>query len=314
MDVISASRRTDLPAFYWRWFMNRIGAGSCDVAHPWNLRQVRRVSLRPDDVTAIVFWTRNAREMLPDVGTLERAGFAFYVHYTITGYSRELEPHVPAASEAVATLRALSERIGSERIVWRYDPIVFSDATPPTYHVDRFADLAHALRGAAATATISFCDPYAKTVHRLAALSKDRGWKFQAATDDVRAATAAQLAAIAAECGMALQSCAEPDLAVRGVSRGRCVDPDLIARLRPDLSLSLRGAPTRPGCGCAASVDVGAYDTCVYGCAYCYATGSLASARRNQAEHDPDDSILWSSKRVGGGHVDSVDGDARTEA
>ncbi len=293
MDVISASRRTDLPAFYWRWFMNRVNAGFCDVAHPWNAHRIRRVSLQPEDVAAVVFWTRNGRPMLPDAVALRRAGYAFYVHYTITGYPRELEPHAPSANEAVAALRALSEEIGSDQVVWRYDPIVFSGATPPAYHVDRFASLARRLRGATTTAVISLCDPYQRTLRRLAALSKDSVWGFQPGTGEVRAATAGGLATIAAEAGMSLQSCAEQDLAVPGVIRGRCVDPDRIARLRPELVLALRSAPTRPECRCVESIDIGAYDTCGYGCAYCYGTRSLATARRRQAEHDPNRPILW---------------------
>lgn len=311
MNVISASRRTDLPAFYWRWFMTRIAAGYCDVANPVNPKQVRRVSLGPADVAAIVFWTRNAGAMLSDVDRLRRKGHAFYVQYTITGYPRELEPHVPAAGEAVATLRRLSDRIGPERVVWRYDPILFCNRMPPTYHVDRFGDLARGLNGAASAAVISFCDPYAKTQRHLTALAKADGWVFDAATSDVRAATAGRLAAIAAERGMSLQSCAEPDLIAPGVTRGRCIDSDLIARLRPDLSVSLRDAPTRAGCGCATSIDIGAYDTCVFGCAYCYATGSLSTAQRRRAEHDPDDTMLWRPQQAGEGRAVDPDGSAR---
>ncbi len=293
VNVISASRRTDVPAFYWRWFRRRVDAGFCDVANPFDPRRVRRVSLRAEDVAAIVFWTRDARPMLPDIDRLEGAGYAFYVQYTVNGYPRELEPHAPKRSEAVAALRALASRLGPDRVIWRYDPIVFSSATPAKYHIEQFSALAHDLRGAASTVTISFCDPYGKTRRNFARLSSELGWSFDVGRPDEHAALAGRLAEVAAESGMQLATCAEAALRVPGVKVGRCVDPRLVSRLRPDLNLRLRAAPSRPGCGCIESVDIGAYDTCVFGCVYCYANRSLGIARRRRAEHDPEDAMLW---------------------
>ena len=293
MNVISASRRTDVPAFYWCWFMNRVDAGFCDVANPFNSRQVRRVSLRPADVAAIVFWTRDARPMIADIAQLEAAGYAFYVQYTLNGYPRELEPGAPERAESVAALRALSSRLGPDRVIWRYDPIVFSTATPADYHVEQFSALARELRGAVNAVTISFCDPYGKTRRNFARLSNELGWSFEAGVPEQHAALAGWLAEAAAESSMQLSTCAEAALRVPGVRSGHCIDPDLLSRLRPDLDLHLRAAPTRTGCGCVESVDIGAYDTCVCGCVYCYANRSLALARRRHAEHDPEDAMLW---------------------
>ncbi len=202
MNVISASRRTDVPAFYWRWFMNRVDAGFCDVANPFNSRQVRRVSLRPADVAAIVFWTRDARPMIADIAQLEGAGYAFYVQYTLNGYPRELEPGAPERAESVAALRALSSRLGPDRVIWRYDPIVFSTATPTDYHVEQFSALARELRGAVNAVTISFCDPYGKTRRNFARLSNELGWSFEAGVPEQHAALAGWLAEAAAESSM----------------------------------------------------------------------------------------------------------------
>ncbi len=300
MNVISASRRTDLPAFYWRWFMNRVDAGACEWANPFHPSQVLRVSLRPEDVVAFVFWTRNATAMLPDVKRLERAGLAFYVHYTLNGYPRQLEPHAPQADRATSALRTLSDRIGPDRVVWRYDPIIFSTATPSEYHVRQFAALARAMHGAVRRAYISFCDPYGKTRRSFARASDDLGWSFEVGTPEQRASLAGRLAEVAWECDMQLYTCAEAGLDVSGVQKGNCVDPTLLSHLRPDLNLRLRVAPTRPGCGCAQSVDIGAYDTCTFGCVYCYANRSLALARRRQTEHDPGDTMLSRPPAPGG--------------
>ncbi len=292
MHVVSASRRTDLPAFYWRWFMSRIEAGDCLVANPFRPSRMRKVSLAPENVVAIVFWTRNAVPMLADINRLEEKGYTFYVQYTITGYPRELEPRVPPLGAATDTLRRLSERIGPDRVIWRYDPIILSSATPLEYHIERFSTLARELAGAVESATVSFCDEYAKTQRAFARLSESCGWRFRDGNQEERISLLSALAGIAAHNGIGLATCAETSLDAAGVRLGQCVDPVLLARLRPDLDLQLRAGPTRSGCGCVQSVDIGAYDTCPFGCVYCYANRSLALAQHRHATHDPKDVFL----------------------
>jgi hypothetical protein len=233
--------------------------------------------------------------MLRDIALMERAELAFYVQYTINGYPRELDPHAPAACEAAETLRALSAEIGPERVIWRYDPIILSTRTPPTYHAERFSQLARELRGHVRVSYVSFCDPYAKTRRGFARLSARAGWEFRFGDPEERAVLARELAEIAASCGMQLSTCAEVELEVPGVERGSCVNAELLARQRPDLRFRARPAPTRHGCGCVESIDIGAYDTCSYGCVYCYANRNEELARRHQAEHDSSDSLLWRS-------------------
>ncbi|MGC9516015.1 DUF1848 family protein [Methanocrinis sp.] len=143
--IISASYKTDIPAFYGEWFEKRLEAGYCKVANPYNRRQVRRVSLAREDVDGFVFWTRN---LGPFLGRLERVrdfGRPFTVQQTITGYPRELEPSVVDARRSVRHLRAVAERYGPRAAVWRYDPILFTSLTPAEYHLDNFERLAGAL-------------------------------------------------------------------------------------------------------------------------------------------------------------------------
>lgn len=294
MNVVSASRRTDIPAFYWRWFMKRLATGYCEVANPFNAAQLKRVSLKPEDVAALVFWTRDASFLLKDASRLRDLGYHFHVHYTLTGYPRELERHTPTAGRAVRTLRSLSDAISPERVIWRYDPIVLGSATPPEYHLENFTKLAEQLSGAVGDVYISFCEPYAKTRRRLAGVAEKTGWSFELEKNTAgQAELAARLAEIAASHGMQLNSCSQPDLTAPGLETGRCVDPDRIKALRPELELTLKAAPTRPGCGCVESIDIGAYDTCAFGCEYCYATSSFALPSRHLKEHDPDGSMLW---------------------
>lgn len=306
VNVISASRRTDIPAFYWRWFMNRVDAGYCHWVNPFNAKQVFRVSLAANDVAAFVFWTRNAQPMLADVESLQDDGYAFYVQYTINGYPREIEHRSPDTARAVETLQALTAATAPDRVIWRYDPIILSSATPPAYHLERFEDLARQISGSVRDVYISFCDPYGRTERQFKGIAHRLGWTFEFGTRAQHAEIAAQMAKIAAGHGLQLYSCAEAGLNVPGIKRGSCIDPELIAQLRPDLDFHLKAAPTREGCGCVQAVDIGSFDTCVFGCEYCYANNGTEVAKRRIKEHDPDDSLLWRPPSLRGVTLDEV--------
>lgn len=282
--IISASRRTDLPAFYARWFIQQVRRGFCEVANPFNPQQVRRVSLLPPEVTAIVFWTRHPRPLLPYLPELDQAGFRYYFHYTLLDYPRLIETHRPSLSMALRTFRDLAQQIGPERVIWRYDPIVLSNLTPVEFHLEAFSRLAQALRGSTRRVVISLLDPYPKLKRRFAQMEQ-AGLHLQYSIDGREpwlAGLLHSLAECAAASGMEIVSCAEPfDLRPYGVWPGSCIDSGLLNRL---FSLALdpaRDPGQRPACGCALSVDIGWYDSCPFGCQYCYATRSFTLARQN---------------------------------
>lgn len=269
--IVSASRRTDLPAFYSEWFMNRIRAGWCEVPNPFNRRQVTRVSLLPEDVDAIVFWTRNPRPLMRHLDELDARGFRYEFLYTLIGYPREIDPHCPASTE---TFRELASRAP---VVWRYDPVVLSEATDADWHRRQFARLARALEGATDTCKVSLVDAYAKTARRLRALE---GTPFAFGDAPHDPALMRDLAALAASHGIRLESCAETeDLRPSGIPPGRCIDPE-----RLGLPPGRKDPGQRPACGCAVSRDIGMYDSCRFGCAYCYAVRDFARVPR----HDPE--------------------------
>jgi len=293
MNVISASRRTDIPAFYWRWFIKHVERGFCHWVNPFNAKQVFRVSLRTEDVAAFVFWTRNAGPMMADIAGLKQAGYEFYVQYTINGYPREIEHHSPNVARAVETIRCLSNSVGPERVIWRYDPVILSSETPPEYHVEKFTAIAEQIRGVVDAVYISFCDPYGRTERHFKVMTERLGWTFEFGNADQHAMIAARMANVAEFNDMQLYSCAEVGLDVPGVQHGSCIDSSLLAKLRPDLNFYLKAAPTREGCGCVQAVDIGSFDTCVFGCEYCYANNSRDLPKRRMSEHDPNDSVLW---------------------
>jgi len=294
--IVSASYRTDIPAFYAAWFVNRFRAGFAKVVNPYG-RQVSSVPLRAG-VDGFVFWTRNAEPFLPALAEVRAAGIPFIVHYTVTGYPRALETSVVEAARAVDTIRRLAGAYGPRAVVWRYDPIVFSSLTPEGFHRDGFARLADALAGAVDECVTSFANIYRKTARNLAAAARAHGFTWWDPPADVKRALAADLAALAAERGLRLTVCSQEAYTVDGTDGAACVDArrlEDVARLwgapRP-VRAKLKG--NRPGCLCFESRDIGEYDTCPHGCTYCYAVNSRPLARRRFHAHDPAGEFLFS--------------------
>jgi hypothetical protein len=274
--IVSASYRTDIPAFYGPWFAGRLKAGYAVVANPYG-GPPSRVPLRPDDVDGVVLWTKNARPFDDGFAALEAARLPFVVQYSITGLPRAIERSAPASEAAVADLRRLSDRYGRRAVVWRFDPIVVSEATPLDERRASFARLAAALDGAVDEVVVSFMEPYAKARRNLAGVD----WRDPSA-DEKRALTG-ELAEIAACHGMTLTACSQPGL---GVELARCIDATRLGDVagRP---IAARTKGNRPDCLCAESRDIGAYDSCAMGCGYCYAVRDRARAQAALTQHDP---------------------------
>lgn len=278
--IISASRRTDIPAFYADWFMERIRAGHCDVANPYNRNQVSRVSLKPADVDVIVFWTRNPAPLLPHLAELDARGLRYYFQVTLMANPSLLDPGSRPLEESIRTFTALSDRIGPARVIWRYDPIVLSNLTDPAFHRETFAFIATALNGRTQRVVISFVDLYKSILARMRRLESS-GLRLMPAEGPHLPGLARSLVEIAGSHGMSLFSCAEKiDLQPFGVKPGKCVDDRLIAELF-GLTVPHRKDPhQRAACGCIPSRDIGTYDTCPNHCVYCYATRRASAAAR----------------------------------
>ena len=268
--------------------MNRVRAGFCTVANPMNRKQISTISLAPSDVDAIVFWTRDPRLLLPHLAELDARGFKYYFQFSLLGYPRSIDPKSPSPEIALPAFHRLAEHIGPERLIWRYDPIVFSELTPLAYHETQFARLARELRGSTRRCVISVVDIYKKLQGRLLALA-DTPAAFVDVPPESLHRLLERLAAIAKDNGMEIVSCAEAeDWSTWGVPPGKCVDGGLLNRLFGISVANKKDPSQRDACGCIASRDIGAYDTCLFGCSYCYATSSFARARERFAGHDPE--------------------------
>ena len=285
--IISASRRTDIPTYYSEWFFNRLREGYVLVRNPMNARQISRISLSPEAVDGIVFWTKNPVPMLSRLGELEP--YPYYFQFTLTAYGRDVEPNLPGKNGVlIPAFQELSRMAGRERVVWRYDPIFLSDRYTVEYHCRYFRVLAAKLGEYTEKCTVSFLDFYRSTARNMRSLH-------------IREMTAAQqremmerFSEIAGEYGLYIDTCSEAiSLEDLGVFHASCVDRERLERIGGYRLNVGRDRNQREECGCAASVDIGAYDTCGNGCLYCYATDSPPRAAERVRAHRPDSPILF---------------------
>lgn len=283
--IVSASYRTDIPAFYGEWFRRRLAEGYALVANPYG-GPPYRVGLGPEAAAGFVFWTRNPRPFRPVLEGLAAQGRPFYLQFTITGYPRALERAVPAPERAIADARAIAGRFGPKALVWRYDPVLWSDLTPGPWHSENFRRLARALEGASDEVVFSAAQIYTKTRRNLDAAARRHSFGWHDPEPAEKGELLGRLAATATKYGFRPTLCSQPELLTAPLAPARCIDAERLAAVagRP---IAARAKGNRPGCLCAESRDIGAYDTCPHGCVYCYAVGSETRARARHRTHDP---------------------------
>lgn len=270
--VISASRRTDLPAYYTPWLLERLREGRCRYRHPFTGRS-HEVLLTPDAVRAIVFWSKNMGPLLPHLDSIARL-YPVVCHLTITGYPRLLEPGAPPAEQAIEQALTISGRYGPERVLWRFDPVIITPASPWDRIEASFRQIASRLEGATSRCYFSFVHLYGTVRRRLAR----QGIAYVEPSLSERVERSQALAAIAREHGISLLSCCGDDLVQGLVGKARCVDPEVLVAAGAQAEPPIRPAATRHECGCYRSTDIGAYGTCRSGCVFCYA-GDLRPPR-----------------------------------
>lgn len=283
--ILSVSRRTDIPAFYTEWFFNRLKEGFVLVRNPMNYHQVSRVILTPDVIDCIVFWTKDPTNMLDKLDLLNE--YNYYFQITINPYDSHIERNVAQKKHIIESFKKLSNLIGKKRTVWRYDPIILTDKTDMEYHRKYFDILASKLKDYTERCIISFMDMYKKTernMKRFSAASVNRKDMME---------TGKILSDIASGYGLIIEACSEPaDLSSVGIGHARCIDDKLIADITGVNINVQKDKNQRDVCGCAESIDIGAYNTCKHGCLYCYANYSDNAVNNNIMKHDPKSPML----------------------
>jgi hypothetical protein len=303
--IISASYKTDIPAFYGEWFMRRLRAGYCKMVNPYG-RQVYTVNLRPEadedireGVEGIVFWTKNIGPLMKHLPEIVEQGHKFVVQHTINGYPRELESRVVDYSRTVQHMKELRDFAVAHKLhlpIWRYDPVLITELTPVESHIRNFASLAQQLEGTTDECVLSFAHVYGKTKRNLDAAAKESGfswlehndYEYHEGEENERALYLVRiLGEIAREYSISLKICAQKGLTVPElVEEAHCIDASWFGN-------EYKQHGNRPECACSASRDIGEYDTCPHGCVYCYAVQNREKALDRYKRHNPESEFLF---------------------
>jgi len=252
--------------------LEKLNAGFVDVSNPYNFGQIKRVSLVKDDVDAFVFWTRDPKHILANADELTQRGFSFYVMVSVTGYPDVLEPNQAPVTEVLNSMKELSKKIGQDKVIWRYDPIILTDITSDEFHCRNFKKLSNKLSGYVKRVIISVYDEYPKAAKRLSKLESEGRLKLLDMNFDDLYGNLLDFKESAIAANMEIQSCAEKeDFSSLGIKPGACIDPALIEKIC-GLEIKEKDKYQRPNCLCCKSADIGAYNTCEARCVYCYAS------------------------------------------
>lgn len=282
--ILSVSRRTNIPRFYFDWFLNRLREGYALVRNPMNHRQVGKITLTPDTVDCIAFWSKNPAPMLPKLEALEP--YPYFVQFALNPYGRDIESGLPDKSELLDTFLSLSETIGPERVVWRYSPVLINRSYTIDRHLRCFESFAARLKGYTTLCRLSFLDIYAKIAPRM------RGMGITDVPETEKPAMAKALAQIAQAHGITLGGCGNMDLDACGLAPVGCIDAGHVSRITGTSLSSPKDPGQRGNCHCAQSIDIGTYNTCINGCAYCYANHSQEAAVKRYKAYDPHSPML----------------------
>jgi hypothetical protein len=318
--ILSASRRTDIPGYYSEWFLNRLKAGYALTRNPMNHAQISRIDLSPEKIDCIVFWTKDPSSIMDRLVEIDALGYHYYFQFTLTPYGlfpyeaclnsirsngvllsepiykgasgigMNIERNLRDKREILKTFQQLSKKLGKEKVLWRYDPIIVNDEITEQYHMDMFASLCRELEGYTEICTVSFVDVYNKLSRR----TKDE--LIKEITPEEMHYIAGNFFEIGREHGIELRACAEViDLSADGIKPAACIGKDIVEKVCGHAVKDKKDKNQRLECGCIQSVDIGVYNTCKNGCVYCYANHSEASILRNYKKHDPTSEILIGS-------------------
>lgn len=284
--ILSVSKRTDIPAFYSDWFFNRVKEGFVLIRNPFNYNQISKVKITFDVVDCIVFWTKDPRPMIDRLDLLK--DYNYYFQVTITPYDKSIEYNLREKKELINTFIQLSKKIGKDKVIWRYDPILLNDKYTIEYHTRLFNRMCELLSPYTEKCVISFLDNYKKMNKNV----EDNNIKFLEHKEMTEISN--KFSKIANNYNLKLETCAEKiDLSQYGINHGCCINKDTIEKIAGYKLKDLKKPKDREDCGCYQNIDLGQYDTCLNNCIYCYATRSYDLAKKKHLEHDKNSPILF---------------------
>lgn len=290
--IINTGGRTDTVQYYTKWLLKRFEEGYVCSRNPMFPNFVTRYALTPQTVDCVVFCSKNYQPILPDI-TKITSKFNTYFHYTITAYGKDVEPGVPSIETSMETLKRLSGIVGKQRVAWRYDPILLTDAYTVDTHMRTFGMMAEELAPYVDRCIFSFVEMYKKVETNMPELIL--------LTEESKNVIAQGIGAIAQKNGLYLQTCGtNGDYARYGIHPSGCMTLDILGKANGVSFRNLKHKGMREGCHCIESHDIGAYDTCLNGCKYCYANKNPRKAFENYRLHDPNSPLLL-------GHLQETD-------
>jgi len=287
--IVCASRRTDIPAFHSEWLMNRIREGYALVRNPVAKNVVHRVDLSPGNIDLLLLMTKDPRPMIPFIDELKERKINFGFQVTITPYGHDIEPGVPNKADIAEGFRDISETIGKNRIVWRYDPVILNDKIDIKFHRRKFGTLCAELAGYTERCIFSFVEIHGK----LKGLA-DEG-VIRKISEEEAAEIGRSFSETAKDSGIELTlCCSEYDLSRYGIAAKGCIDKEQMRAM--GVPSEEAQTPIRAMCQCVKNVDIGDYDTCDHDCIYCYANRNTGKARKGK-HYDPKGEMLFGMLR-----------------
>ena len=282
--IINTGGRTDTVQYYTEWLLNRFSEGYVLSRNPLFPNKVTRYELTPDKVDCVVFCSKDYRPILPRLHEITDR-FNTYFHYTITAYGRDVEPGVPSIDESIDTLVELSGIVGGQRVAWRYDPVLLTDKYTVETHLETFESMAERLHPHIDRCIFSFVEMYRKLERNMP--------EILPLGDEDKDELARGLGGIAKRLGMTIQTCGtNGDYTRYGILKSGCMTLDILGRANGMEFRDLKHRGMREGCHCIESRDIGAYDTCLNGCRYCYANTNPDKALENVLLHDPKSPLI----------------------
>lgn len=286
--ILNTGGRTDTVQYYTEWLLRRFAEGYVLTRNPLFPNKVNRYELTPDKVDCVVFCSKNYKPLLPRLHEITDK-FNTYFHYTITAYGKDIEPGVPSIDESMETLIELS-RVGPQRIAWRYDPVLLTKDYTIQRHLETFERMAKVLAPYIDRCIFSFVEMYKKLEVNMPEL-------IPLSVEDMDR-LAEGLGAIAARYGIHIQTCGtNGDFTRYGIHSSGCMTLDILGGTNGIVFRDLKHKGMRQGCHCIESRDIGAYDTCMNGCKYCYANKTPRKAFENFKLHDPASPLLLGQVR-----------------
>jgi hypothetical protein len=258
-----------------------------------NPNEISKINLEPDVVDCIVFWSKNPKPLLEKLQLLNE--YTYYFLFTLNPYDTDIETKLPPKKEIMETFKELSQKIGPQRVIWRYDPVLLNDRYTVAYHIDKFNEYARHLKGFTEKVIFSFIDFY----KRIAGNIKAHG--IIEITTEHKNILAENFSKIAKENALLIDTCAEDiDLSRYNIERARCIDGGLIAKITGYNLAAGKDKNQRIECGCVESIDIGEYNSCLNGCVYCYANNSQDIVTDNYKKHNQFSQFLTGDQNITG--------------